>query len=78
MADMDSVAEQKQASFYVELISAHHACLCVLTAMTAAGNLFEEVLPKKVLDCRTATNGSKEYLLQWLDGSEDSWVNFIA
>lgn len=38
------------------------------------GNLFEEVLPKKVVEARTATNGKKEYLVQWMDGSEDSWV----
>lgn len=38
------------------------------------GNLFEEVLPRKVLEARTLANGKKEFLVQWMDGSEDSWV----
>ena len=44
-------------------------------AVACAGNLFEEVLPKKVLESRTLPNGSKEYLVQWMDGTEDSWVS---
>ena len=48
--------------------------VCKLMSYVLSGNLFEEILPKKVLDSRDLPNGGKEYLVQWLDGSDDSWV----
>lgn len=41
----------------------------------AAGNLFEEVIPRRILEERPLENGAKEYLVQWYDGEEDSWVS---
>ncbi|KAK9828851.1 hypothetical protein WJX72_002407 [[Myrmecia] bisecta] len=43
-------------------------------------NLFEDVEPIQILDARTTDNGTREFLVQWPDGVEDSWVaeKFVA
>ena len=40
----------------------------------AADNLFEEVEPVAVLKARKNENGTRDFLVKWSDGSEDSWV----
>ncbi len=39
-----------------------------------ADNLFEEVEPVAVLKARKNENGTRDFLVKWSDGSEDSWV----
>lgn len=39
-----------------------------------ADNLFEEVEPAAVLDTRANENGTRDFLVKWPDGAEDSWV----
>ena len=39
-----------------------------------ADNLFEEVAPAAVLDARANENGTRDFLVKWPDGAEDSWV----
>ena len=45
-----------------------HVCLA------AADCLFEEVTPAALLDDRPCENGTRDFLVQWSDGAEDSWV----
>ncbi|KAK9845331.1 hypothetical protein WJX81_003616 [Elliptochloris bilobata] len=37
--------------------------------------LFEEVTPAALLDDRPCENGTRDFLVKWSDGAEDSWVN---
>ncbi len=39
-----------------------------------ADNLFEEVEPVAVLKARKNENGTRDFLVKWSDGTEDSWV----
>jgi len=39
-----------------------------------AACLFEEVAPAALLDDRPCENGSRDFLVQWPDGAEDSWA----
>jgi hypothetical protein len=41
---------------------------------TCAGNLFEEVEPAAILEDRKNENGTRDFLVKWSDGTEDSWV----
>ena len=34
-------------------------------------------MPRRILEERPLENGSKEYLIQWYDGEEDSWVKEV-
>ena len=40
-----------------------------------AGNLFEEVEPSVILKDRKTENGTRDFLVKWADGEEDSWVS---
>ena len=42
--------------------------------LDSADNLFEEVEPVAVLKARKNENGTRDFLVKWSDGSEDSWV----
>ena len=42
--------------------------------LAAADCLFEEVTPAALLDDRPCENGTRDFLVQWSDGAEDSWV----
>lgn len=44
---------------------------------SAADNLFEEVEPVAVLKARKNENGTRDFLVKWSDGSEDSWVSAL-
>ena len=46
------------------------ACPCPCNA----DNLFEEVEPATILDTRANENGTRDFLVKWRDGAEDSWV----
>jgi len=37
-------------------------------------NTYEEIAPAAVLEARTREDGTREFLCQWEDGQEDSWV----
>lgn len=51
----------------------HSRCTHWLS-FACADNLFEEVEPAAVLDTRANENGTRDYLVKWPDGAEDSWV----
>lgn len=40
-----------------------------------AGNLFEEVEPAVILKDRKNENGTRDFLVKWADGGEDTWVS---
>ena len=42
--------------------------------MTTADNLFEEVEPAVILKDRKNENGTRDFLVKWTDGEEDTWV----
>ncbi len=39
-----------------------------------ADNLFEEVEPAVILKDRKNENGTRDFLVKWADGEEDTWV----
>lgn len=39
-----------------------------------AENTYEEVEPAAVIEARTKEDGTREFLMRWADGEEDSWV----
>ena len=41
---------------------------------TLADNLFEEVEPAVILKDRKNENGTRDFLVKWADGEEDTWV----
>jgi len=36
---------------------------------------FEEVVPSNIIDSRISDNGGVEYLVEWMDGYQESWVS---
>jgi hypothetical protein len=45
--------------------------------MACAGNLFEEVEPAVILKDRKNENGTRDFLVKWADGEEDTWVKLF-
>lgn len=52
-------------------------CLLMDHMNDVADNLFEEVEPVAVLKARKNENGTRDFLVKWSDGSEDSWVRAL-
>ena len=50
----------------------------ILNPKPNTGALYEEVAPLRVLDERASTSGGRDFLVQWPDGSEDSWVSGLG
>ena len=53
---------------------ARTALKCV---QTPADNLFEEVEPAVILKDRKNENGTRDFLVKWADGEEDTWVGHL-
>lgn len=45
---------------------------------TPADNLFEEVEPAVILKDRKNENGTRDFLVKWADGKEDTWVGIAS
>ena len=50
---------------------------CPTEGGACAGNLFEEVEPSVIFKDRKNENGTRDFLVKWADGEEDSWVSHV-
>lgn len=64
-----------QAAHYPACLGCMHAGKGLWADGVRADSLFEEVPPAAILDVRSSEDGTRDFLIQWPDGSEDSWVN---
>lgn len=46
-------------------------------SLSCADNLFEEIEPMAILKARKNENGTRDFLVKWSDGAEDSWVRML-
>lgn len=59
---------------FASAFSTHWPFPKVLSHGVRADSLYEEVEPKSILDVRKNEDGTRDFLVQWADGAEDSWV----